>query len=47
MGEGIEDSQIPDYNMMRPHGSLDLKRLRTKVERNRLTHPLFNTQLWV
>ena len=33
--------------MERPHGSLELKRLRAKVQRNRLTKPLFDTKMWV
>lgn len=33
--------------MNRPHGSLELKYLRAKVQVKRTTAPLFNTRLWV
>jgi hypothetical protein len=36
IGDGIEDDEIPEFIMKRPHGSLDLKRLRAKISRNRI-----------
>jgi protein O-GlcNAc transferase len=38
---------LPDEILKRPHGSLELKYLRAKVQSKRVTAPLFNTKLWV
>jgi protein O-GlcNAc transferase len=41
LASGVEG--LPEHILRRPHGSLELKKLRHKIEFNRTTQPLFNT----
>ena len=44
----IDTSIAPSGEILaRPHGSLELKYLRAKVQAKRTAAPLFNTRLWV